>query len=277
MITAPSYFGDQVDVWSIGCILLELIFGHEKFCEFWMAAYDYEIIQVVHLDRKMFLRVTSCFSSFLQAKDKFSAAISSSVAKLPAFLCFSDDLNDFVMKFLQLRPSDRDPVDALLAHPWFRDIAPSARFRSESIDAASRIDNGSSPLTPLRLITTSSCGDMSTSTRDDSFSPRTGAEMQSNFIRAELLKATYSERERKMIEDYNNVRLQDSESDQSGSVYHLPPIEPMTPSLNDARKILQKGVSLVKQFESPYASPKLVNKMDILYEKTDDVDAIAPR
>jgi serine/threonine protein kinase len=46
MITLGSYNGFSADIWSTGCILLELIFGHEKFCDLWMTAYDYEILQV---------------------------------------------------------------------------------------------------------------------------------------------------------------------------------------------------------------------------------------
>jgi serine/threonine protein kinase len=45
MITKGSYFGDKADIWSIGCVLLELVVGHEKFCDMWMTAYDYEILQ----------------------------------------------------------------------------------------------------------------------------------------------------------------------------------------------------------------------------------------
>ena len=65
MITAGYYSGDKVDVWSTGCILLELILGHERFCNAWMAAYDYEV---------------------LQDKEKFTEAISAAVEKLPSSL-----------------------------------------------------------------------------------------------------------------------------------------------------------------------------------------------
>jgi serine/threonine protein kinase len=34
-----------VDVWSVGCIMLELLLGHDRFCEEWMSGYDYDIIQ----------------------------------------------------------------------------------------------------------------------------------------------------------------------------------------------------------------------------------------
>jgi serine/threonine protein kinase len=30
MVTHGSYLGDQADIWSCGCILLELVLGHKK-------------------------------------------------------------------------------------------------------------------------------------------------------------------------------------------------------------------------------------------------------
>lgn len=44
-LKSAGYFGDKADIWSVGCILLELMLGHELFCELWMSAYDYENIQ----------------------------------------------------------------------------------------------------------------------------------------------------------------------------------------------------------------------------------------
>ena len=82
MISKGSYFGDKADVWSIGCILLELILGHEKFCDVWMCAYDYDL---------------------LQDKERFSEAIKKAVDSLPDILTFSENLNDFVTSILKLR------------------------------------------------------------------------------------------------------------------------------------------------------------------------------
>ena len=45
MITLGRYDGRRADVWSLGCILLELVLGHEQFYAVWMSAYDHEVIQ----------------------------------------------------------------------------------------------------------------------------------------------------------------------------------------------------------------------------------------
>jgi hypothetical protein len=45
MITLGTYYGDKADVWSIGGIILELMMGNERFCNAWMGAYEYEVLQ----------------------------------------------------------------------------------------------------------------------------------------------------------------------------------------------------------------------------------------
>ena len=45
MFVMGSYDGFQADVWSIGCILLELLVGHDTFGECWMTAYDSEYMK----------------------------------------------------------------------------------------------------------------------------------------------------------------------------------------------------------------------------------------
>ena len=48
-----------------------------------------------------------------------------------------------------------------------------------------------------------------------------------------------------MIEEYNQHHTGHGISGADDSGVHLPPIEPPTPSVGNARKILQKGDSLV--------------------------------
>jgi serine/threonine protein kinase len=49
MIIDGSYYGDKVDVWSVGCILLELLFGHEKVCGSYIYASGLHFVAVITL------------------------------------------------------------------------------------------------------------------------------------------------------------------------------------------------------------------------------------
>lgn len=44
MILYGNYIGEKADLWSIGCIMLELLLGNELFCDLWMVSYDYTIL-----------------------------------------------------------------------------------------------------------------------------------------------------------------------------------------------------------------------------------------
>lgn len=204
MIIHGSYFGDKADVWSVGCILLELILGHERFCELWMVAYDYDV---------------------LQDKGLFTKTIEETATALPDHLDFSTDLNDFVVRFLDLRSSRRPHIKSLAVHPWLEgrlldDIAsgPRSSFKL-SLDTSNR------PWSPPTL------------------SPTPSFNGNSFPISQETINTVFdnvSDRERKVFEDYNSSHMGEDGEHQ----LHLPPITPATPNIGAAKKILRKGNEL---------------------------------
>ncbi len=231
MITRGSYFGNKVDKWSCGCILLELVLGHERFCELWMGSYDYEV---------------------MQEKATFSSEIKASLERLKSELDFSDELNNFIMQFLQLKPQNRPSMKQILGHEW---LALSDREKiqagimlsdgtasPEAVDSRMRVDVGGAddrsqspipgapigtPDRPSELHRASSGGHLG---GDDSVDP-------------ELVKKIYnnqSQKERKVFEDFNQDK---TDRDQ----VHLPPIEPPTPNVGQARKILLRGADLANK------------------------------
>jgi serine/threonine protein kinase len=76
--------------------------GNERFTEYWMGAYEYEI---------------------LQSREKFAREIDVTVRKLSTKLpsSFSNDLKDFILKFLKMKPTERPTVAVMCSHPWVAD------------------------------------------------------------------------------------------------------------------------------------------------------------
>lgn len=322
MVIKGAYYGDKADIWSCGCILLELVLGHEQFCEVWMTAYDYEV---------------------LQEKQAFVREIDATVERLSGILDFSDDLNDFVLSFLDLRASGRPDIRDLLSHPWLEmteaDTAEKRRVEKEAhvsnhtrhtllekegnlrdqLKAAAIIHlkrNKSSPTvlreseeegeddddnvdeedaeresggsrgfsssskseggvpaaprdegsmtTPAgrKVIRRDSRGSASkdtaaAATPGDNMSETGMSETDDNGnMDPRILQKAYREmsaKERKMYDQYNT----DAHSDSSKAQLSLPPIEPQTPNVGQARKILLRGADLANKVSqaSPVSSP----------------------
>ena len=193
MITKGSYLGDKVDIWSVGCILLELVLGHERFCDLWMGSYDYEVMQNVR---------------------RFGDEIETTVKLLPEELQFSPSLNQFIMRMLSLDPVARPSAGELCRLEWMKDkighlpIEFDMKLRSEPpVNSANHAKSSSrSPSNPNNM-----------------------------------LKAAMSNRERQMMQEYVV-----KQGHHKGEV-NLPPIEPTTPSITKARKIMKQGEQLVKK------------------------------
>jgi len=104
MITqSMGYDGPKADLWSVGCILLELSVGHDIFCEEWMAAYDYEL---------------------LHDPPAFEAKMRESLQGIERTMRERLDLDpimiDFVLGLLVLDPAGRRGMEEIVTHPWVR-------------------------------------------------------------------------------------------------------------------------------------------------------------
>jgi serine/threonine protein kinase len=212
MIIRGTYYGDKADIWSCGCILLELTMGHEKFCDEWMTAYDYEV---------------------LQDKADFAKEIRLTIERLVDALSFSNELNELVCKFLRLRSSLRPGIREVCADAWFGGIislGPSASVQSPSPQMSPSVTNRHSVY---------GIEDAEGGTEVD----------------PELLQKSFqsmSERERQMYEKHNEHIV----GDDRHHLLHLPPIEPQTPNMQAARKILKKGADLVSHVSASGAGKR---------------------
>lgn len=204
MIIRGSYYGDKADIWSCGCILLELTLGHEKFCDTWMTAYDYEI---------------------LQDKAVFAKEIRVCIERLSDSLTFSHELNEFIVRFLRLRSSLRPNIDDVCRDLWLGDMG----MDSDGPNGQAKPGRASPEL--LAVTNRHSLYGI-----EDAL---TNTEVDPDIIRSSF--NSLSERERKLYDTHNKHVTQSHE----GHGLSLPPIEPPTPNMSAARKILRKGEQLV--------------------------------
>jgi len=106
MIIKGYYNADKSDLFSAGAVILEMVIGHHSFCDFWMVAYDYEV---------------------LKDKQKFAEGIHQTITNVPKIAGhLSEDLVDFLTKILHIDSSQRITVAEALSHKWLMSEASSA-------------------------------------------------------------------------------------------------------------------------------------------------------
>ena len=98
MLIKKEYIGFEVDLFSVGCIILNMLTGHKKFESIWMTAYDYENLKNVNV---------------------FEQEILDKQTKLTNYLPFSDDLNYMVLNLLSIDPAKRINKNDIIKHTYF--------------------------------------------------------------------------------------------------------------------------------------------------------------
>ncbi len=106
LLLAKSYCGKRADVWSLGCVMLEMLLGHEVFTNLWCPPYDH-----------------------LHDDEAFRDAVSETVlqVKLGSTQCApSPALRMLVEQLLDLEPARRATVDQLCEAAYFDLVLPNA-------------------------------------------------------------------------------------------------------------------------------------------------------
>ena len=84
MITAKAYNGFACDVWSIGCIFLELIIGREDFTRLWMGSYAMEILTDIPAFREEIQRRSLDILSLIANGEQFNNSRDDSLVNMVA-------------------------------------------------------------------------------------------------------------------------------------------------------------------------------------------------
>jgi len=160
-------------------------------------------------------------------------------------------------------------VQTILNHPWVglsedekielgivSGMASQSPITTRKSGLAIDISDGS-PLHPVQRVTSTdsplpgSPDDEFSLTRSNTVMSHITIDSTNHAVDQELIKTMYhnqSARERKVYEDFNHDKT-DIEK------VHLPPIEPQTPNVGQARKILLRGADLAHKLSNQHQSP----------------------
>jgi hypothetical protein len=292
MLIDGKYYGDKIDIWSVGCMLMELILGPKRFHEIWMINYSNE-------------------EGF--DKEQFAEGINGTIKELKDLLFdFSAEVKDLILKLLAINAFQRPGIPSLVNHPWLIEYMKDAMVELELMKAHQKqfsspklnmslinsrdpsdpnLGNGDSrPWSPPQLNSAFSFsleskegalnGLNSSSSKNSSPAlmirqasgpgPR-GAAAAGGGHAQEVIKAAYenlSDKERKQIEEYILQQRQGNEPQEN--MMKLPPITPSTPSVSHARKILRRGEELANRSMNEQSSNSSSHASHILASNSHD-------
>jgi len=132
MLLQKEYSSQYLDLWSVGCVLLEMLLGHQRFDEIFMPAYAYEKL---HDTREFSLELHKCLGvvqtvfetkgieeefeeskenpDFSQHKNQYSCERAQFEQQGR-----SDECKSFLVELLRVNPTERICSERLLTHPF---------------------------------------------------------------------------------------------------------------------------------------------------------------
>lgn len=219
-----GYNGFKADVWSVGCIMLELTRGHDEFCQLWMTTYNYDI---------------------LHDEDRFEDLLQRAIAiigKQPFENKESAEMHDFLKKILVLDPEARLSASQMLDHKWLHKKNDDDSFGPDLNvgDAAKSDDQAEIEYRESRRTSTSL--DVMTSSKQG----------KRNIFRNSVssrARKHFSGKSRNHLDenkDSSSVQCALEASTSSHPYLKLPPVEPEIPSFIIADRTIIEGKRIVE-------------------------------
>ncbi|DAZ98529.1 TPA: LOW QUALITY PROTEIN: hypothetical protein N0F65_007028 [Lagenidium giganteum] len=103
ILLQERYDGMKADVWSLGCILLEMVLGNATFASLWMNMYEFNTLK----DRRKFAELVRRGLSLTREHCQSNK------------WTYSTKLRQLLLATLCENPQDRPSVRQMLAHSWF--------------------------------------------------------------------------------------------------------------------------------------------------------------
>jgi serine/threonine protein kinase len=247
IIGGGEYSGFAADVWSVGCIMLELTRGHDEFCRHWMTSYDYDILQEEH---------------------KFEEALREAVSKIEQRVdnCKkNEEMNAFQKNLIKINPDLRYGASEMLKDSWLQ-ISPTDSAELENMEKKEVCGDSAEP------------SKSSMDINPDSLESSRSEETKSLRGKRSMFRNSFSSRARKHFAGTNkkgdkvilnddihlssiDVKKGDEEKRLKDHIeIRLPPIEPETPSFRTARRTIIESDKIVKHFEEQDGIKSAVNE-----------------
>lgn len=129
VLLGGSYSTEKADVWSIGCVMLELVLGHTTFTTLWLSPYRHVVDDI----------------------EEFRRAITEARSSLHVYLPRSTEISHLLESMLDLNPSSRVAMADVIDHPWFRGCIPlHRRSRKASVGRPGRSGSTTTALPGIR-------------------------------------------------------------------------------------------------------------------------------
>jgi len=234
ILWGEKYNGNAVDMWSLGCIMLELTRGHNAFCKLWMSSYDHNIM----LNEKEFER------SIREAVTNVNSAVLSEDE-------ISINMNDLMRKLLVIEPSMRIKSKDILSEPWLCHIEEEQVLKDGCCSQSNESGDMSLDETPI-------CCEGDHSLSKHTFTiPHTPRDTKPKFsisMRARRrftgssveANETYSEASRCSRMSIDSLEA----NDESQIKLCLPPIEPKTPSRDVGKIAFTNRERVLKKYQN---------------------------
>ncbi|KAG7377053.1 hypothetical protein PHYPSEUDO_012245 [Phytophthora pseudosyringae] len=139
LLLHDSYDGCKADVWSVGCILLELVLGNTLFSSLWMSMYELPT---------------------LKEPQKFAECVKVTLARTREFCLgpewkYSAKLRSALLGMLCENPSERLSINQVLDHPWLAASSSPVKAKA-TLGPTARIPDGAAleavhPLPPTSV------------------------------------------------------------------------------------------------------------------------------